>query len=103
MTRLIEAAQTPRDRALFEMMYATGARVSEIVGMRVEQLNREEHSIKVLGKGQKERLVLFGVTSAPSNRCLPSRARDGPTIRSPRRREESRNSHTAVYRSNAKA
>jgi integrase/recombinase XerC len=78
MVRLIEAAQTPRDRALFEVMYATGARVSEICGMRVEQLNRDEHSIKVLGKGQKERLCLFGSKALQAIDAYLRRRQTGP-------------------------
>jgi site-specific recombinase XerD len=60
MVRLIEAAQNKRDRALLETMYATGARAAELRGMRVENLNRGERTIKVLSKGQKERLMILG-------------------------------------------
>ena len=47
-----------RDRLLLEMLYATGVRVSELVNIKVSDINGEE--IKVLGKGNKERIVEFG-------------------------------------------
>ncbi len=64
MTKLIEAARTPRDRALLELFYGTGCRLGEIVGIRVEDVEFTERSIRVLGKGNKERIVLFGRPAA---------------------------------------
>ena len=55
---LIDATETPRDRALIEVMYATGCRVAEVVGMRVENLSG--NTISVIGKGDKERIVILG-------------------------------------------
>lgn len=49
-----------RNRAILELLYATGVRVSELVDMKVDDLNFNDQSIKVLGKGNKERLVYFG-------------------------------------------
>jgi site-specific recombinase XerD len=49
-----------RDRALLEMMYATGCRVAEVVALDVDDLDLTERECKVTGKGNKERLVLFG-------------------------------------------
>ncbi len=46
-----------RDRAIFELMYATGMRVSEIVNLQLSQLHLQLHLIQVIGKGDKERLV----------------------------------------------
>ena len=47
-----------RDRLILEMLYATGVRVSELVNIKVRDISDEE--IKVLGKGNKERIVRFG-------------------------------------------
>ena len=54
---LISAATNLRDRALLETYYATGGRLSEVPGMRIEDIHWDERYVKVLGKGQKERLV----------------------------------------------
>ena len=49
-----------RDRAMLELMYASGLRVSELVGLKVFQVSPSEQVLKVMGKGSKERLVPFG-------------------------------------------
>jgi site-specific recombinase XerD len=58
--RLIEAAKSPRDRALIELFYSTGCRVAEVARMRFEHIDFESRTIRVLGKGNKERISLFG-------------------------------------------
>lgn len=50
-----------RDKAIFELMYATGVRCSELVSIALQDINLEDRSIRVLGKGNRERFVLFGV------------------------------------------
>ena len=60
VTKIIEATRSPRDRALLETLYATGCRLAEIEGMRCEDVDFAECVIRVLGKGDKERIVLFG-------------------------------------------
>ncbi len=49
-----------RDRAMLELMYASGLRVSELVGLRLHELSLRDQVLRVTGKGQKERLVPFG-------------------------------------------
>jgi tyrosine recombinase XerC len=49
-----------RDRAILEFLYATGLRVSELVGMDLEDINSSERLIRIRGKGKKERIVPFG-------------------------------------------
>ncbi|MDX9827059.1 MAG: tyrosine-type recombinase/integrase [Spirochaetia bacterium] len=78
--RLIESIEGSefsdlRDRALFEVLYSTGCRASEIVGMRVERVDLLRSVIRVMGKGSKERVVFLGRLASESlSRYLPMRA-----------------------------
>jgi len=65
VVRLLDAASTDsplglRDRALLEVLYGTGARISEAVGLAVDDLDRETGVVKLAGKGGKERVVPVG-------------------------------------------
>ncbi|KUO95104.1 hypothetical protein ATW55_11420 [Ferroacidibacillus organovorans] len=53
-----------RDQAILEFLYATGIRVSECVALNVSDLDLRMHSIRIMGKGRKERVVLFGRKAA---------------------------------------
>lgn len=64
MTRLLETpdASSPlgrRDRAILELFYASGLRLSELVGIDLEDVNLNGRVVRVLGKGSKERIVPF--------------------------------------------
>jgi integrase/recombinase XerC len=56
-----------RDWAIVEVLYATALRVSELVGLRVDNLSMAERTLRVVGKGNKERVVPFGI---PAERAL---------------------------------
>nr|WP_281903178.1 tyrosine recombinase XerC [Micromonospora sp. AKA109] len=56
-----------RDRALLELLYATGARISEVCGLDTTDVDRERRVIRVLGKGNRERTVPYGL---PAQRAV---------------------------------
>ena len=56
----VDTALGERDRSMLELMYASGLRVSELVGLKTVHLSLSEGVLRVLGKGSKERLVPFG-------------------------------------------
>jgi integrase/recombinase XerD len=56
----VSAPRGLRDRAMIELLYATGLRVTELVGVRLADLHLDEHYLTCIGKGSKERLVPIG-------------------------------------------
>jgi len=78
--RLLQAPNlaTPegqRDRALLELLYASGLRVSELVSLNLEQVNLDTNEIRVWGKGSKERVVLIGQPAAEALYSYSSQSR----------------------------
>jgi integrase/recombinase XerC len=68
-TALVEAKAVgggarARDVAVLELLYATGLRVSELVGLDLDAVDRSARTVRVLGKGRKERIVPFGGQAA---------------------------------------
>jgi integrase/recombinase XerD len=57
---VVESALGARDRAMLELMYASGLRVSELVALKLIHLSLPDGVVRVMGKGSKERLVPFG-------------------------------------------
>jgi integrase/recombinase XerD len=64
-----------RDRAMLELLYASGLRVSELVGLPMLCLNMREGVLRITGKGNKERLVPFGEEAADSLQNYLSQSR----------------------------
>jgi integrase/recombinase XerC len=74
MTRLLEMPDAARplgrrDRAILELFYASGLRLSELVGLDVEDVNLSSRVVRVLGKGRKERVVPFNRTTEAALRA----------------------------------
>jgi integrase/recombinase XerC len=74
ITRLIETPNTGeplgrRDRAILELFYASGLRLSELVGLDIDDLNLSGRVVRVLGKGGKQRLVPFNRTAESALRA----------------------------------
>lgn len=98
VTALIESPDTTtplgrRDRAILELFYASGLRLSELVGLDVEDVNLSARMVRVMGKGRKERLVPCHQKAADAVRAwlrdrgplVAQAAADAGEIRGPRR------------------
>src|SRR5204863_8108382 len=73
MSKLLNAPDTSgplgrRDQAILELFYASGLRLSELVGLDLDDLNLSGRVVRVLGKGRKERIVPFNTTAASAIR-----------------------------------
>ncbi|MEE8369709.1 MAG: site-specific tyrosine recombinase/integron integrase [Dehalococcoidia bacterium] len=85
LTALIESADvdTPqglRDRAILELTYAAGVRLSEVVGLNLSNVDLDEQTLLVRGKGNKERMVLVGRPAVESLRRYLSDGRPKLTV-----------------------
>jgi integrase/recombinase XerC len=74
MSRLLEMPDATRplgrrDRAILELFYASGLRLSELVGLDVEDVNLASRTVRVMGKGRKERLVPFNTSTVAAVRA----------------------------------
>ncbi len=73
----VAAAVAVRDRALLELLYATAMRVGELVGIDLGDIDSSRRVVRVLGKGDKERVVPYGV---PAERALASWLEQGRPV-----------------------
>ena len=74
MSKLLEMPDTTdplgrRDKAILELFYASGLRLSELVGLDLDDVNLSARVVRVLGKGRKERIVPFNRTAADALRA----------------------------------
>lgn len=95
MSRLLEmpdvsTALGRRDRAILELFYASGLRLSELVGLDLDEVNLRARMVRVMGKGAKERLVPFNTATEQSIRAwLADRATLRTTFESARPKAQS--------------
>jgi len=85
LARLSDRAQTGdtiavRDFAVIELLYASALRVSELTGVDLDDLDRERLTVRVLGKGAKQRVVPFGI---PAQRAIDAWITLRPTLAAP--------------------
>lgn len=101
-----------RDWALVELLYATGARVGEVAGLDVDDVDLRSRTVRLLGKGDKERVVPFGLPAARALAAWLERGRpalavagSGPALLLGVRggRTDQRQLRTAVHRAAARA
>jgi integrase/recombinase XerC len=88
MSRLMETPDTSqplgrRDRAILELFYASGLRLSELVGLDVDDINLSSRVVRVLGKGRKERIVPFNRSTEDALRAW---LKDWESIGAPEKR-----------------
>ena len=83
----VETPRGLRDRALIEVLYATGLRVSELVGLRVTDIHLDEGYVQCVGKGGKERIVPLGDSAVEwvrrylaEGRGALTKGREGPWL-----------------------
>ena len=66
--KLEDSVLLRRDRAILELLYAAGLRVSELTGLKLTDVDEKDRVVRVLGKGRKERVVPFGAKAAQAMR-----------------------------------
>jgi integrase/recombinase XerC/integrase/recombinase XerD len=75
---LIDSIEDPRDKLIVRTIYATGVRVSELCGINIGDIDFEEHTIKIRGKGDKTRMVFLDNDTAEAIRTFIGNRIEGP-------------------------
>jgi len=92
----VHQAPGRRDRAILELFYASGLRLSELVGLDIEDVNLSGRVVRVRGKGGKERLVPFNHSAAEALKAMLQDMRTVPPTPAPARRTAARGAHARL-------
>ena len=76
--RLIDSIEDPRDKLIVRTIYSTGVRVSELCNMNIEDIDFDEHTIRIRGKGDKIRIVFVDDETLSGIRTFAGNRIDGP-------------------------
>ena len=76
--QLLESAGSPRDLAILEVIYAAGLRVAELVSLDLEHVDLEARTVRVFGKGGRERLCPIGQAAIDAIRAYVGHRTEGP-------------------------
>lgn len=68
LVKLEDSLLLSRDRAILELLYAAGLRVSELTGLNLNDMDEKDQMVRVIGKGRKERIVPYGTKAAEALR-----------------------------------
>ena len=68
LVKLEDSLLLSRDRAILELLYAAGLRVSELTGLNLSDIDEKDQMVRVIGKGRKERIVPYGAKAAEALR-----------------------------------
>ena len=99
MSKLLEMPDTShslgrRDRAILELFYASGLRLSELVSVNVDDINLSSRIVRVLGKGRKERLVPF---NRPTEAAIRAWLKDWGSLGAPAPQAKSRKTRMPLF------
>lgn len=89
--KMIEAAQSSRDRLIVEMLYGAGLRVSELVGLDVKDVNLSQSYVRCFGKGSKERIVPIGRQALQCLQLYLKELKDDPPLAPSQERTQAQN------------
>jgi integrase/recombinase XerC len=101
MSKLLDTPDTSdplgrRDKAILELFYASGLRLSELVGLNLDDVNLSGRVVRVLGKGRKERIVPFNTTAASALRAW-MQDREGLRTAGPNRSGQARRPREPLF------
>ena len=91
VNNMVKAAQTPRDTVIVELLYGAGLRVSELVTLKINDVNLSHGYVRCIGKGSKERIVPIGRAAITAIQAyLKNNERFAPALAQPEKKKRGR-------------